>query len=269
MMRSRTRISVGVVVLACLIILGCPPVGQGALTVTLEPAAARAAGAQWRIDGGAWQESGATLFGLAVGVHTVGFRAIDNWSDPDDTIVTIAAAQTATLTGTYVSDPATEGEGEGEGEAAAVVINEFLAANDTILADEDGDYSDWIELYNTGAEPIDLAGWALTDDPDEPDRWILPGVTLDGYDYLVVFASGKDLAPTDGAELHANFRLSAAGEYLALYDAQSPPRVASEFAPDFPLQLPDVSYGLHDAPGYWYLDPPTPGAANTTGTPSR
>ena len=51
---------------------------------------------------------------------------------------------------------------------AQVVITEFMAANDATLADEDGDYSDWIEVYNEGASDVNLASWSLTDDPPTP-----------------------------------------------------------------------------------------------------
>lgn len=77
-------------------------------------------------------------------------------------------------------------------QTGSVVINEFLASNGTILADEDGDYEDWIELYNPTTAPIDLAGYTLTDDPDIPDKWPFPAVTIEPEGFLLVWASGKD-----------------------------------------------------------------------------
>ena len=59
---------------------------------------------------------------------------------------------------------------------APVVINEFLASNDKTVADVDGDYTDWIELYNSG-EAIQLTGYHLSDDPDEPEKWTFPDYT--------------------------------------------------------------------------------------------
>src|SRR5262245_16160399 len=73
-----------------------------------------------------------------------------------------------------------------------LVINEVMAGNVSSLSDEDGEYSDWIELYNQGDYAINLSGWALTNDPQQPDKWPLPDVTLGAHDYLVLFASGKD-----------------------------------------------------------------------------
>ena len=62
--------------------------------------------------------------------------------------------------------------------AAQPVINEFLASNTGVIQDADGDYSDFIELYNAGDQPLDLAGWHLTDDGEFLDQWEFPSVTL-------------------------------------------------------------------------------------------
>lgn len=146
--------------------------------------------------------------------------------------------------------------------ADELVISEFLASNDSGLTDADGDYSDWIEIHNTSGAAVSLAGWYLTDDADDLTKWQFPNVTLPAGGYLVVFASDKNRTDPAG-ELHTSFKLSAAGEYLGLIrpDGVTP---ACAFAPAFPEQYTDVSYGEHTAAGYWYLDPPTPGAANTT-----
>ena len=75
-----------------------------------------------------------------------------------------------------------------------VRINEFMALNGSTLADEDGEYADWIEIFNGGTEVVSLLGWSLTDDPDWPLRWVFPDVAIDPGSYLVVFASGKNRA---------------------------------------------------------------------------
>ena len=59
---------------------------------------------------------------------------------------------------------------------AALKINEFLAANDTINQDPQGEYDDWIELYNSSTETIDLSGYYLTDDLDDLTQWSFPQV---------------------------------------------------------------------------------------------
>lgn len=124
----------------------------------------------------------------------------------------------------------------------AVFITEFMAANTRTLADRDRDYSDWIELYNAGSNTVNLAGWALTDDPQNLTRWRFPSVQLAPNEYLLVFASGKDRR-NPGAELHTNFKLDAGGEFLALVKPDGR-TIACQFAPAYPPQQPDVSYGL-------------------------
>lgn len=121
-----------------------------------------------------------------------------------------------------------------------VVINEFLAQNTSGLQDEDGQRSDWIELKNTTAAPINLAGWHLTDDAADLDKWSLPDVNIPAGGYLVVFASGKDRTVV-GQNLHTNFALNEAGEYLALV-APDGTTIEDAYNP-FPAQLADVSYG--------------------------
>jgi hypothetical protein len=76
---------------------------------------------------------------------------------------------------------------------AAVVINEFMASNGTTKADEDGSFEDWIELYNTGDEEIDLSGWGLSDNEANPFKWRFPErTTIAARGFFLVWASGKD-----------------------------------------------------------------------------
>lgn len=126
-------------------------------------------------------------------------------------------------------------------EAATPVISEFLAANNTGLRDQDGEPSDWIEIYNPDSAPVSLAGYALTDDREVPAKWLFPVVTVPAQGFLVVFASGKDRRDP-AAELHSNFKLDRDGEYLALIrpDGHTP---ASEYSPAYPRQLTDLAYG--------------------------
>ncbi len=75
---------------------------------------------------------------------------------------------------------------------AQVIINEFLADNALTNFDDDGDNEDWVELYNQGDEDVDLQGYFLSDNPDEPRRWEFPSVILPARSYLLVWLSGKD-----------------------------------------------------------------------------
>ncbi|MCH8044216.1 MAG: lamin tail domain-containing protein [Planctomycetes bacterium] len=126
--------------------------------------------------------------------------------------------------------------------AAAPVISEFMAINEDALQDEDGDFTDWVEIHNPSRDAIDLDGWHLSDDQGDLSRWTFPATTLEAGEYLVVFASAKDRA-TAGSELHTNFKLDGSGEYLGLIEPDGV-TVASQFSPQFPPQSKDVSYGL-------------------------
>jgi len=121
------------------------------------------------------------------------------------------------------------------------IINEFMADNETTLQDEDGNFSDWIEIYNPTDAAIDLGGWYLTDDSDDLTKWEFPSHVLGPDDYLLVFASDKDRADP-GSPLHTNFKLRSGGEYLALVEPDGA-TVAHQFAPTYPGQSTDVSYG--------------------------
>lgn len=77
----------------------------------------------------------------------------------------------------------------------SLVINELVASNSGGIADEDGDFEDWIELYNAGTAPVNLDGYGLSDDTANPFRWVLPQAILQPGEYLLVWASGKDRGP--------------------------------------------------------------------------
>src|ERR1051325_9653580 len=151
-----------------------------------------------------------------------------------------------------------------------VGISEFMADNKKTLADADGDFSDWIEIYNTAATNVNLSGWALTDDATHVKRWIFPSTNLTAKGFMVVFASGKNRA-VPGAQLHTDLSLKASGEYLGLLRPNG--TVATEFAPTFPAQEPDISYGFQQdaltntmvAPGaaLRFLIPGGPGLGST------
>jgi hypothetical protein len=76
--------------------------------------------------------------------------------------------------------------------AAQLKINEFLSSNVNGILDEDNEYSDWIELYNSGGSSVNLSGYALTDEISEPLKWVFPSITVPSHGHTFVFASGKD-----------------------------------------------------------------------------
>ncbi len=143
---------------------------------------------------------------------------------------------------------------------AGPVINEFVATNEDGLEDEDLDSSDWLELYNGRDTGQSLEGYYLTNDPAQKTLWRIPAVTLTPYEYLVIFASGKDRISPD-SPLHTNFNLSKEGGYLALI-APDGSTVVSEFT--YEAQAEDVAYGaLGRDRTMGYLETPTPGAINS------
>lgn len=131
--------------------------------------------------------------------------------------------------------------------AADPIISEFVADNHAALLDGDGDASDWIEIHNRGDAAIDLAGWHLTDDAGDLTKWTFPGRVLAPNAYLIVFASnpGSDNYVDAGGNLHANFALDTLGEYLALVRPDGT-TIATEFAPAYPEQREDISYGIEN-----------------------
>ena len=101
--------------------------------------------------------------------------------------------------------------------AGQIVINEFMSNNEMTISDQDGEYSDWIELYNTSDVPVNLLNYSLSDKSDKLDKWIFPNITIDSHNYLLVFASGENRLNID--ELHTNFKISSSGESLFLSNA--------------------------------------------------
>ena len=97
--------------------------------------------------------------------------------------------------------------------ATEVVLSELQAANKATLPDADGDFCDWIELYNPGAEPCELSGCWLSDSERDLRKWRIPSLTLDSGARAVIFCSKKDRAE---GELHTNFKLSGDGDAIFL-----------------------------------------------------
>lgn len=116
-----------------------------------------------------------------------------------------------------------------------IVINELMADNDTTVADDAGDFDDWVELYNSGTSTVDLSGFFLTDKADNLTKWDLPdGSLLGANEYLIIWT---DEDSSQGV-YHANFKLSAAGETLWLLDTDTSLVDSVSWGP----QQPDRAY---------------------------
>ena len=192
-----------------------------------------------------------------------------DWSDPgaldrrtEDLSAWFAARQTifeAQLADFLARYPSTVEIQWGATDDRQLHINEFLAANDSSLHDEAGEYDDWVEIYNAGAETANLDGLYLTDDLDRPTRWAFPPATLAPGAFLLVWCDNDP----DQGPFHATFKLSADGEQIGLFgpaDAGHPLLDQHEFGP----QRPDVSEARQpDGGPTWHPSTtPTPGAKN-------
>ncbi|TVR45132.1 MAG: hypothetical protein EA425_18505, partial [Puniceicoccaceae bacterium] len=140
-------------------------------------------------------------------------------------------------------------------------INEVMASNATTIADEDGDYEDWIELYNYGDQPVGLQGWGLSDSYSNPFKWTFPDTSIAPGEHLLVWASRKSRSDPS-QPLHTNYAISSSGEEVVL---TRPDGHRVDELP--PTSLPtDISIGRSNqhADQWFYFDQPTPGLPNTT-----
>ncbi len=138
-------------------------------------------------------------------------------------------------------------------------LNEIMADNDSVLADEMGEYEDWIEFVNLGASPVSLAGHYLTDDIALPTKWAVPDTTVPPGGHILFWCDRDTLqGPT-----HTNFALEKTGEWVGLFgpDQDGNHPIDSK---SFGGQVKDVSYGRYPDGGYnWTLmGTPTPWDAN-------
>ena len=117
-----------------------------------------------------------------------------------------------------------------------------MADNTNGLVDGLGHRGDWIEINNPGASPVNMQGWHLTDTQSNPNLYTFPSLVVPAGGYKVVFATSETTPFVDAAGYpHTNFALSKGGEYLALSKPDG--TITTAFAPSFPPQTSNVSYG--------------------------
>ncbi len=139
-----------------------------------------------------------------------------------------------------------------------LVINELMASNSTCIQDPQGQYDDWIEIHNFGNQSIDLGGMYLTDDLSVPAKWQIPADNrIRAGGYLLIWAD-EDM---EDAGLHANFKLDADGEEIALFDIDGSTLVDIII---FDHQTTDISYGRYPDAGdtQRFFRSPSPAARN-------
>jgi hypothetical protein len=146
--------------------------------------------------------------------------------------------------------------------SGVLFINEFMASNRSTIADEAGDYDDWVELHNSGDKDIRLGTVFLTDDLAVPMKWSFPDTVLRAGGYLLIWCDGE----FKEGPLHTTFKLNAdKGEQLGLFDTDGD-RVMFVDTLTFAPQYTDTSFGRIPDGGAWRsLARPTPGAPNSDG----
>ncbi|MFH1197911.1 MAG: CotH kinase family protein [bacterium] len=142
--------------------------------------------------------------------------------------------------------------------SSSLVINEFLASNASTNTDTNGEYDDWVEIYNPSSENVLLDGLYLTDSPALPNKWQFPN------NNIVVPAQGFVLVWCDDDEgqsgLHTNFKFDAQGEFIGLVGTDGLSFIDSL---SYGEQSTDISFGRYpDGSENWIQLPPTPGSTN-------
>jgi hypothetical protein len=141
--------------------------------------------------------------------------------------------------------------------SAQIRFNEACSDNNSVIADEEGDYEDWLELYNPEATAIALQGYHLTDDREDPDKWTFPVLSIPAQGFLLIFASDKNFM---GAQAHTNFKLSKEGETVWIFN----PQLEIVDSLKIPALPEDQSFGLQPdgSTNLNFFYTPSPGFSN-------
>lgn len=140
--------------------------------------------------------------------------------------------------------------------SGGLFINEIVASNSYTYKDNDGEYSDYIELYNSNNYDINLEGYRLTDSLYEVNKWRFPNITISAHEYLVIFASGKNKCK-EKVKCHVNFKLNSEGETISLIDDTG--NIISRVSFDKLKNDNALSY----VNGKYIVTKPTPGKENS------
>ena len=200
-------------------------------SVTIQPDQLGLKAYRHRIDDGPWSDAleakdhATRLVTVQPGIHRIallGQNLLGEWQPEDQ----------ATVSEPFEINP----------DLTTIRLSEILAINHTSKT-FNGDHVDWIELENFGSNEVDISGYTLSDDPDNPHKFIFPaGSAISGHD----FAAPKELG----------FGLAGTGEYVSLYSAKGKLLDSLRFG----LQIPDHSVGRVD--DTWHLCTPTIGQSN-------
>lgn len=153
--------------------------------------------------------------------------------------------------------------GEDPGGIPNLYINEFMPSNQMTIADEFGEFDDWIEIYNPNGFPVDLAGYYISDDLTNITKYQIPANTnaavIPAFGFLLIWADNS----SSQGPLHTNFALSASGEDVVL-TAPDGETIIDQYT--YSSAQTDVSEGRagDGAPAWILFQVPTPGASNGT-----
>lgn len=131
-------------------------------------------------------------------------------------------------------------------------ISEIMSSNSYTIKDEDGDYSDYIEIYNGYNHPVNLEGYYLSDEEFDVKKWKFSNITIEPNQYILIYASSKD------KEYHTNFKLNSDGEIITLTDSSG--NIISKVS--YKNMQNDISYGYTKGK-YIYSQYPTPKEKNS------
>ena len=138
-------------------------------------------------------------------------------------------------------------------------VSEIMASNNYTIKDDDGDYSDYIEIYNGYKNSINLSNYHLSDDEYDTKKWTFPDITIKSNEYIIVYASGKNKCNLETRICHTNFKLSKSGEIITLTDSNG--NIINKFS--YGNIASDISYG-YIKNKYIYMQIPTPGKENNS-----
>ena len=139
-----------------------------------------------------------------------------------------------------------------------LAINEFMASNDTTIADEFGEFDDWLEIHNYGEESLQLGGLYLSDNFNNPTKWAFPDTSIDAGGFMIVWTDDDS---TQGP-LHTTYKLSAGGEYIGIFDSDENSNALIDGV-EFGEQVTDQAIGrIPNGTGEFQLVEATPGSSN-------
>ena len=128
-------------------------------------------------------------------------------------------------------------------------ISKIVTKNNTLQQDDNGEYSDYIELYNGYHYKINLNNYHLSDNEYSTNKWKFPNIEIGAKEHLIIYATGNDSCDIEKKICHTNFKLNSNGETLTLTDPSG--NIINKFT--YPIQYQDIAYGYQKGK-YTYLE---------------